>query len=166
MPGHCQRMRGTFSTLALFCLTFVPAAVADPLDCLAHATAPDCKALQATDDGIHAGFARADIDAIMAYHHPLVVKALSPDKLLTGRRAVAADLGGTLRSTRLEFVENRVESLVVNGDTAVEMTNFAIKGTPRSGGDPFLFKGRTMVVYVRYASSPSGWATLREIIQR
>jgi hypothetical protein len=28
-----------------------------------------------------------------------------------------------------------------------------------------LFRGRTQVVYVRYKRSPTGWASIREIIQ-
>jgi hypothetical protein len=56
------------------------------------------------------------------------------------------------------------ESLI-QGNTAVEQTVFTIQGTPKKGGAPFLFKGRAQVVYVRYKMSPTGWASIREIIQ-
>ena len=72
---------------------------------------------------------------------------------------------GTLQRFNLEWKENRVESILIQGDTAVEQTVFAIKGTPKNGGEPFLFKGRAQVVYVRYKRSPTGWASIREIIQ-
>lgn len=122
-------------------------------------------ALEKTSIDIRDAFARGDVDAVLAYHHPNVVKALSPSKYLAGREAVAADLRGTLRVFRLEFVENHTESLLIHGDTAVEISTFAIRLTPRSGGAALLFKGRAMIVYVRYGASPTGWASIREIIQ-
>ena len=125
----------------------------------------DRELLQKTSEGIRSAFARGDVATIMAYHHPDVIKALSFRKYLTGRDAVEADLRGTLQQFSLEFEENHVESLLIQGDTAVEQTIFAIKSTPKSGGQPYMFKGRTQVVYVRYGGSPTGWASVREIIQ-
>jgi hypothetical protein len=101
----------------------------------------------------------------MAYHHPDVAKALTYDKYLVGREAVRRDLSETFRLFSLEFVEHKVENLAIYGNTAVEQTAFTIKGTPRSGGTAVLFKGRAMVVYIRYEKSPFGWASIREIIQ-
>lgn len=125
----------------------------------------DRESLQKTSEAIRAAFAQGDIDRIMTYHHPDVIKALSFQKYLVGRDAVAADLRQTLQKFKLEFEENRVESLLVQGDTAIEQTIFAIKSTPKSGGESYLFRGRTQVVYVRYKKSPTGWASIREIIQ-
>jgi hypothetical protein len=85
-------------------------------------------------------------------------KALAFHKQLKGRDAVAADLRGTLQQFNLEFVENQVESLLIEGNTAVEQTLFAIKGTPKAGGESF-------VVYIRYEKSPTGWDSIREMIQ-
>ncbi len=125
----------------------------------------DRDSLQKTSEAIRAAFVRGDVATIMAYHHPDVIKALSFRKYLTGREAVEADLRGTLQQFNLEFEQNQVESLLIQGDTAVEQTVFTIKSTPKSGGAPYLFKGRTQVVYVRYKKSPTGWASIREIIQ-
>jgi len=125
----------------------------------------DREALEKTGAAIRAAFAAGDVAAVMKYHHPDVTKALAYNRLLVGREAVAADLGNTLRQYRLEFVENQVESLLIERDTAVEMTRFTIRSTPIAGGQPSLFRGRTMVVYVRYKESPTGWASIREIIQ-
>jgi ketosteroid isomerase-like protein len=122
-------------------------------------------ALQKTSEAIRAAFAKGDVAAAMEYHHPDVVKALAFNKRLNGRDAVAADLSGTLQLFNLEFVANQVESLLIEGNTAVEQTLFAIKGTPKGGGEPFVVKGRAMVVYVRYKESPTGWASIREMIQ-
>lgn len=125
----------------------------------------DQESLRKTGAAIRAAFARGDIDAVVAYHHPDVIKALGPDRYLVGREAVRADLAKTFASFRIEFVEDRVESTFFEGRTAVEESFFTIRGTPLAGGAPFLFKGRSMVVYVRYRRSPSGWASIREIIQ-
>jgi ketosteroid isomerase-like protein len=125
----------------------------------------DREALEKTGAAIRAAFAAGDVATAMKYHHPEVVKALSYNKVLVGRDAVAADLAGALKQYHLEFAENHVESLFIENGTAVEMTRFAIKGTPIAGGQPFIFRGRTMVVYVRYKESPTGWASIREIVQ-
>jgi ketosteroid isomerase-like protein len=125
----------------------------------------DREALEKTSAAIRDGFARGDVAAILAYHHPEVVKALSFDRTINGREALAADLAATLQRVNLEWKENRVESIWIQGDTAVEQTVFVIKGTPKNGSDAFLFKGRAQVVYVRYKQSPTGWASVRELVQ-
>jgi len=125
----------------------------------------DRESLEKTDEAIHAAFARGDIDTIMAYHHPDVIKALQYNKYLVGRNAVKADLSNTLRDFHLEFKEHKVENTLFQGDTAEEQSVFTIEGTPKNGGAPFLFKGRALVIYVRYRESPTGWAAIREIIQ-
>jgi ketosteroid isomerase-like protein len=129
------------------------------------ATDRDRIALEKTSECIRDAFAAGDVESIMKYHHPQVSKALSFQRVLLGREAVAADLNSTFRQFHLEFVKNQVESLLIEKDTAVEQTLFTIRGTPLQGGEPFLFNGRAMVVYVRYPESPTGWASIREIIQ-
>ena len=124
----------------------------------------DREALAKTSVAIRQGFAR-DVAAILTYHHPNVVKALSFEKTIKGRDALAADLTATLQQVNLECKENRVESIWIQGDTAVEQTVFVIKGTPKNGNAAFLFKGRVQVVYVRYKQSPTGWASIRELVQ-
>lgn len=125
----------------------------------------DRKALEQTSVGIRAAFARGDVKAIISYHHPDVVKALGYKNFLNGRDAVEADLKATLQNFTLDFKENKVESLLINGSTATEIAVFTIEGKPTNGGKPFLFKGRAMIVYIRYKFSPTGWASIREVIQ-
>jgi hypothetical protein len=55
----------------------------------------DQEFLRKTGEAIRAAFARGDIDAVMAHHHPDVIKALAADKYLVGREAVRADLAKT-----------------------------------------------------------------------
>jgi hypothetical protein len=51
------------------------------------------------------------------------------------------------------------------GDAAVRIFHFAIRATPIAGGPPDSFKGRSMVVYTRSKESPTGWITIREVVQ-
>jgi ketosteroid isomerase-like protein len=129
-------------------------------------SAQDRAALERTGEAIRAAFGRGDLDEIMAYHHPDVIKALASDKYLVGREAVRNDLMGTFRSFTLRFETSTTENIYFQGDTAVEESLFLIKGIPkREGVEPFEFRGRSLVVYVRDRRSPTGWASIREIIQ-
>lgn len=114
---------------------------------------------------IRDAFAAGDVEKIKALHHPEVTKALGYENVQNGRVAVINGVAETLSNYSLEFVENEVESILIRDDLAIEQSKFSIRGTPKAGGDSFLFSGRTMVTYVRYADSPTGWATIREIIQ-
>lgn len=128
-------------------------------------TEKDRRGIQQTGDAIRAAFARGDVDGVMAYHHPDVIKALSTAPYVVGSAAVRAGLVGTLEAYSLTFTTSQVDNTFFQGDTAIETSTFAITGTPKHGGKPFVFKGRSMVVYVRSETSPSGWASIREIIQ-
>lgn len=118
-----------------------------------------------TSIAIRAAFSKGDVDEILHYHHPDVIKSLAYNSYQKGIESLRPGLKGTLDSFHLEFVENKTESLLISGDIAVEQTLFVIKGTPKAKGEPFLFKGRSMIVYVKYKGSPTGWATIREMIQ-
>ena len=157
--------RYRFPILLIACL----ALAAMTVQCFAQdhyaGTTNDRELLAKTGAAIRDAFARGDIETIMAYHHPEVIKALGYNHYLVGWDAVKADLLLSLQANRLEFKEIHVENVFFQGDTAVEESLFTIQGTPKHGGAPFLFKGRSMVVYVRYKNSPTGWASIREIIQ-
>jgi len=118
-----------------------------------------------TGNAIRAAFLKGDVNKILLYHHPEVIKALNYNSIQKGIMAVRSGLKGTLDSFTLAFTENKIESLLINNETAVEQTLFTIKGTPKAGGTPFIFEGRSMIVYVRYKGSPTGWASIREMIQ-
>lgn len=125
----------------------------------------DRAAIEKTSAAVRAALARADIPAILSYHHPDVTKALAYNKYLVGRSALEADLRSTFENYHLEFLQNDVEILSVHGDIATEQNLFSVKGTPKKSGVPFLFNGRTMLILIRYDKSPAGGATLREIVQ-
>jgi len=114
---------------------------------------------------IRSAFSEENLEKIKMLHHPDVIKALGYEDLKVGRAQVIEALQQTLNNYKLEFVKNEIENILIQKDLAIEQTKFSIKGTPKQGGKPFIFSGRTMVTYVRYADSPTGWATIREIIQ-
>lgn len=128
-------------------------------------TDADRESLEKTSEAIRAAFARGDIPAIMSYHHPDVIKSLNYAHPLNDRDAVQADITALLQRFSVEWKENTVRSLLIQGDTAIELTDFTIQGTPKNQGQPFTYRGLVMVVYVRYKNSPTGWASIREIIQ-
>lgn len=125
----------------------------------------DRAALERTGVMIRAAFASGDAGAVMACHHPAVEKSFGPGSRLVGKAAVAANLADTLATNRLEFLSSTIESILINGDVAVEQSVFAIKGTPKAGGAAWTFRGRTQVVYLRDSSNPCGWSTIRELVQ-
>jgi hypothetical protein len=75
----------------------------------------------------------------MAYHHPDVIKALSFHNYQSGRDAVEAGLRSGFQQYRMEFVEHRLEYLMIRGDTAVEQSLFTIRSIPKAGGAPVIF---------------------------
>lgn len=69
------------------------------------------------------------------------------------------------RASKMQFTDNQLESMTFNNKTAVETSIFTIKVTPKNGNPSTMSRGRAMVVYVKYKDSPTGWATIREMIQ-
>ncbi|MEX6690694.1 nuclear transport factor 2 family protein [Danxiaibacter flavus] len=110
-------------------------------------------------------FAKGDAALVASLHHPQVIKYFGGTNVVTGRAALEKGLEEWFKNTKVEFVENTVESTVFNGETAVQTSIFAIKSTPKNGGEPSIGRGRSMVIYVQDKSSPTGWLTLREMTQ-
>jgi uncharacterized protein (TIGR02246 family) len=150
---------------ALVCAAVSVAALAPLAFAQNSGTDADRAALTRTGDAIRAAFAAGDADAVARYHHPDVEKWLGRANHVVGRDALRAGLVETFKSVQLAFAENRVESTLFAGDTAVEVTDFTIHVTPKNGGAPSDAKGRAMVVYVRSPQSPTGWLSIRELIQ-
>ena len=123
------------------------------------------ESLRKTGDAIRSAFAKGDVEEILAYHHPEVVKALAYQNYIVGIKALKADLLSTFKSFKLEFLENTPETILFHEGTAVEMSLFTIQSIPKASGPPAIFKGRSMVVYIEYPASPTGWASIRETIQ-
>jgi ketosteroid isomerase-like protein len=136
--------------------------------CANNSTGPtqeDRTSLIKTTAAIRDAFARGDVPAIVALHHPDVIKYFGGSNVVIGREALAKGLTQTFQHVRMEFVGNDVESTVFNGQTAIETSIFSIKVIPKSGAAPTISRGRAMVVYIKYKDSPYGWVSLREMAQ-
>ena len=153
-------MRSRFIPLFAFALMMTLSTAS-----LAQNSQTDEAALDKTDAAVRAAFAAGDLEAIRSYHHPNVVKGLSPGALVVGRDAVVNGIAGNLKSAPIEFIESEIESALVRGDAAVRIFHFTIRATPVAGGPPSSFTGRSMVVYARSKQSPTGWVTIRELVQ-
>jgi ketosteroid isomerase-like protein len=130
-----------------------------------HKVDRDRAAVASTSEAIRVAYTRGDVTGVLTYQHPDVVKVSSSGKVINGRDALKEGLVSVFQNTVLQWRENHVENLWIRGDTAVEQTSFAIEVRPKTHGYPFVLKGRTQVVYVRYKDSPTGWACIRELMQ-
>jgi hypothetical protein len=92
-------------------------------------------------------------------------KYFGKDNVVKGRIALQEGLTQWFSGSNIEFIENKVESTVFNGGTAIQTCIFSIKVTPKSGGKPVINRGRSMVVYIMDKTSPTGWLSLREMAQ-
>jgi ketosteroid isomerase-like protein len=128
-------------------------------------TPADRESLKKTTAAIRDAFARGDIETILALHHPEVVKYFGGKNVMTGREMMRKQLTGWLNANKVEFVENTIESTVFNGETAIETSIFEIRDVPKNGGPASTARGRSMVVYIKYPQSPTGWVSLREMTQ-
>ncbi len=128
-------------------------------------TAEDKRSLEQTTKAIRDAFERGDVEAIVALHHPDIIKYFGGKNVVTGRAELRKGLIATFRNVKMAFAGNKIESTVFNGPTAIETSIFTFKVTPKAGGKATLSSGRSMVVYVKYKGSPTGWASIREMAQ-
>jgi ketosteroid isomerase-like protein len=125
----------------------------------------DRETFEKTKELILEGFSKGDVKAVLALHHPDVVKYFGGKNVVVGREGLRKQLTDMFSYAKTEFIENKIESTVFNGDAVVETSIFAIRSIPKNGDSARVFRGRSMVVYVRYKDSPTGWASLREMTQ-
>jgi hypothetical protein len=78
---------------------------------------------------------------------------------------LAKQLTDMFQASKMEYIQNQIESTVFNGDTVIETSIFAFKVTPVNGGKPSIARGRSMTVFAKYKDSPYGWVSLREMTQ-
>lgn len=136
--------------------------------CVAQVNTPtlkDKQDLERTTKAIRDAFAREDVNMIIALHHPNIIKYFGGKNVVTGIAELRKGLIQTFRNVKMEFVGNKIESTIFNGTTAIETSIFTFKVTPKAGGKPTVSSGRSMVVYVKYKGSPTGWASIREMAQ-
>jgi ketosteroid isomerase-like protein len=128
-------------------------------------TAADRESFSKTLDAFKSAFANGDVQAILALHHPDIVKYFGGDNVVKGLGQLGKGLTQTFQVSKLEFAENKLENtLYVNG-TIIETRIFMVKITPKNGGKPSYARDRSMVTCVRYKNSPYGWASIREMVR-
>ncbi|NAS11145.1 nuclear transport factor 2 family protein [Poritiphilus flavus] len=123
---------------------------------------------QITETGmaVREAFKNADLETIKLYHHPEVTKALAYNNLQIGREEVLSGLKSTMESFDLEFLDEKVtEKFIYKNDLVIKQMLFALRLIPKNGDEPFVFRGRTLLILERSDESPTGWATIHEIIQ-
>lgn len=127
----------------------------------------DREAIIETNKKIRTAFANGNIEEILRYHHPDVEKAFSWNDYQVGSIVVKQGLTSLLENYNLEFLGSaeEMESLKIFEDSAVMIARFSLKGVPKNDSvKPFVFSGRTMIVYIRNKESPTGWLSFREMI--
>lgn len=125
----------------------------------------DRKELEKATAAIRDAFKRGDVDAIVTMHHPDIVKYFGGSNVVKGRDQLRKALRDMVNTAHMEFIDHKLESLIFNGNTAIETSLFTIKSTPLNGDTPSIGRGRAMVVYVRDKTSPTGWLSVREMTQ-
>lgn len=150
--------RGIWGCLMLFSVFMVNAQSSDAKEV--------AKQINATGQAVREAFKNGDVETIKLYHHPEVVKALGYNDLKEGREAVLDGLRETLAHFDLEFLDEKKEELFLyKGDIVIKQMLFGLRLIPKNGDEPFVFRGRTLLTLQRYDKSPTGWATIHEIIQ-
>jgi ketosteroid isomerase-like protein len=114
---------------------------------------------------IRAAFEKGDAALVARLHSPNVIKYFGGNNVIVGRDAVEKGARDWFQNSKVEFVENTVESTSFVGKVAIQTVIFSIKTTPKNGGASTIGRGRSMVIYIQDKSSPTGWLTLREIVQ-
>ncbi|WPV00804.1 nuclear transport factor 2 family protein [Mucilaginibacter sp. cycad4] len=127
--------------------------------------AADKIALEKTKAAFVTAFAHSDVKALVALHHPDIVKYFGGSNVVTGRAELAKGLTAMFRTSKMELIQNQVESTAFNGNTIIETCIFAFRATPVNGGKSTIGRGRSMTVFVRYKDSPYGWVSIREMAQ-
>jgi ketosteroid isomerase-like protein len=128
-------------------------------------SADDQRALRATTEAIRKGFAKGDVAAVLALHHPDIAKYFGGKNIVRGREGLKKQLTDLFNYANVEFVQNDIESTIFNENTVIETCIYGIRLVPKNGNSTSIIHGRSMVVYVRYKDSPTGWASLREMTQ-
>ncbi|MEL6305569.1 MAG: hypothetical protein AAFQ20_12375 [Bacteroidota bacterium] len=124
------------------------------------------KAIDETNIAVRKAFLEGDLATIAKYHHPDVTKALAFDNVVNNREEVIEGLRQTMGQFDMEFMDDRTtEKMQIRKDIVLLQAKFALKLTPKNGDPSFVYRGRTLLVYVPLPESPTGWGTLHEMIQ-
>src|SRR6516225_5127129 len=123
------------------------------------------QSLEKTTATIRSAFEKGDATLVAQLHSPYVIKYFGGNNVVVGRDAVEKGAREWFQNSKVEFIENTIENTEFVGNIAIQTSIFSIKTTPKSGGEPSIGRGRSMVIYIQDKGSPTGWLTLREFVQ-
>ena len=123
------------------------------------------QSLEKATAALRNAFEKGDAALVAQLHSPDVIKYFGGNNVIVGRDAVEKGAREWFQNSKVEFTENTVENTEFVGNIAIQTSIFAIKTTPKDGGKPSESRGRSMVIYIKDKSSPTGWLTLREFVQ-
>jgi len=123
------------------------------------------QSLEKATAAIRSAFEKGDAALVAQLHSKDVIKYFGGNNVIVGRDAVEKGARDWFKNSKVEFVENAVENTAFVGKIAIQTSIFAIKTTPKSGGESSIGRGRSMVIYIQDKTSPTGWLTLREFVQ-
>lgn len=114
---------------------------------------------------IRDAFQKGDAALVAKLHSPDIVKYFGGNNVVIGRDAVEKGAREWFQNSKVEFIENTVESTEIVGKIAIQTSIFSMKTTPKEGGKSSIGRGRSMVIYIQDKNSPTGWLSLREMVQ-
>lgn len=123
------------------------------------------QSLEKATAAIRSAFEKGDASLVAQLHSKDVIKYFGGNNVIVGRDAVEKGARDWFKNSKVEFVENAVENTEFVGKIAIQTSIFAIKTTPKSGGESSIGRGRSLVIYIQDKTSPTGWLTLREFVQ-
>lgn len=124
----------------------------------------DQLAIEETRTRVFTAYKAGDLETMMAYFHPDVIQIPSYDKLLIGKERVQANYAAALSMFDI-VISDDLEDMHIDGDVATTHGLYTVTLTPKAGGEPMQRSGRYMVIMKRWAGSPTGWSTFRELVQ-
>ena len=114
---------------------------------------------------IRTAFEKGDASLVAQLPSPDIIKYFGGNNVIVGRGAVEKGAREWFQNSKVEFVENTVENTEFVGKIAIQTSIFLIKTTPKGGGKSSAGRGRSMVIYIKDKTSPTGWLSLREFVQ-
>ena len=123
------------------------------------------QSLEKATAAIRNAFEKGDAALVAQLHSPNVIKYFGGNNVIIGRDAVEKGARDWFKNSKVEFIENTVENTEFIGKIAIQSGIFSIKTIPKDGGKPTIGRGRSVVIYIQDKNSPTGWLTLREIVQ-
>ena len=125
--------------------------------------ADDRESLERTTRAIRDGFGRGDVSAVVALHHPDVIKYFGGANVVKGRAALEKGLSAMFKDFEGRIHRQSRREHAVPGRNRCGDEHLPDEGDIEGQREIDDLRRCAMVVYVRYKGSPTGWASIREM---